>query len=179
MKDQKNDLVQFYFSILINAKKISTDFQENQMTSMQNHQDLELSNRVNIDGSYSAEKYNAQKIQECPKQIQFESTTSEDLRTETKIKRVPKYSQNLGNKVAKSFTCAFEGCDKRFDFKWILDRHINSHFCFKMHKCDYAGCDKAYKSRENLNLHIKNKHLGVKPYQCKYCISRFSHRNGN
>lgn len=78
----------------------------------------------------------------------------------------------------KPFKCTFENCEKSFEYKWILDRHINSHFCFKMFKCDYKGCEKAYKSRENLTLHYKNKHLGVKPYECQYCQAKFSHRNG-
>jgi hypothetical protein len=55
---------------------------------------------------------------------------------------------------------------------------MNSHFCFKLFKCHYEGCDKAYKSKENLSLHIKNKHLLIKPYQCNSCHLRFSHRNG-
>ncbi len=78
----------------------------------------------------------------------------------------------------KDFICAFDNCGKKFEYKWILDRHINSHFCFKLFKCDYKDCSKAYKSKENLNLHIKNKHLGQKPYKCSFCDSRFSHRNG-
>lgn len=48
----------------------------------------------------------------------------------------------------------------------------------KAYKCDYAGCIKEYKSKENLNLHIKNKHEGMKPYHCSYCPLSFSHRNG-
>ena len=79
----------------------------------------------------------------------------------------------------KNFRCTFEGCDKSFDYRWILERHVNSHFCFKLFKCEYEDCKKAYKSKENLNLHFRNKHLGEKPYQCRFCISRFSHRNGN
>lgn len=48
----------------------------------------------------------------------------------------------------------------------------------KNFKCHFNECEKAYKTRENLTLHIKNKHLGVKPYACKYCNAKFSHRNG-
>jgi hypothetical protein len=82
-------------------------------------------------------------------------------------------------KLTKDFYCSYEGCAKRFEYKWILDRHINSHFCFKLFKCSFECCSKAYKSKENLNLHVKNKHLNIKPYSCDFCNSRFSHRNGN
>jgi hypothetical protein len=44
--------------------------------------------------------------------------------------------------------------------------------------CNREGCEKKYKSKENLNLHIKNKHDMIKPYFCRFCLSRFSHRNG-
>ncbi len=86
------------------------------------------------------------------------------------------YEEGLNQKDI--YICSFDNCGKKFKYKWILDRHMNSHFCFKLFKCEYVGCDKAYKSKENLNLHIKNIHLKVKPYQCSFCSSRFSHRNG-
>ena len=49
----------------------------------------------------------------------------------------------------------------------------------KTFKCEVTGCEKIYKSKENLNLHIKNIHLNLKPYRCRFCSSTFSHRNGN
>jgi Zinc finger, C2H2 type len=80
----------------------------------------------------------------------------------------------------KYFVCMSEGCGKKFEYKWILEKHLAlSHTGLKYFKCTSDNCNKAYKSRENLNLHIKNKHLGVKPYTCKFCNSKFSHRNGN
>ena len=78
----------------------------------------------------------------------------------------------------KIFSCNFDGCIKSFDQKWILDRHVSSNFPFRHFKCEYEDCSKAYKSKENLLLHQKNKHLGVKPYQCRFCHLKFSHRNG-
>lgn len=48
----------------------------------------------------------------------------------------------------------------------------------KVYKCEYEGCPKVYRSRENLKLHIQNIHKKQKPYQCNYCVLRFSHRNG-
>jgi hypothetical protein len=44
--------------------------------------------------------------------------------------------------------------------------------------CHFYPCTKIYKSRENLDLHIQNYHLNLKPYQCELCEKRFSHRNG-
>jgi len=76
----------------------------------------------------------------------------------------------------RKFECRYEGCDKKFSLKWILNRHINSHFLFKMFRCEICG--KAYKSKENMQLHFTNKHLGIKPYKCIYCEKSFSHRNG-
>ena len=89
-------------------------------------------------------------------------------------------SQNseISSSKEKSFKCSFEGCKKSFEYRWILERHVNSHFCFKLFKCEFPDCSKAYKSKENLNLHHRNKHMNEKPYQCRFCISRFSHRNG-
>jgi uncharacterized Zn-finger protein len=106
------------------------------------------------------------------------SSTDTNKMTDKIISRVENF-ENLEKGVGcKNFKCTFEDCEKSFDYKWILDRHINSHFCFKLYKCEYGDCSKAYKSKENLNLHFRNKHLGEKPYQCRFCFSRFSHRNG-
>lgn len=59
--------------------------------------------------------------------------------------------------------------------------HVNSkrpRIEAKLYRCNYEGCGKSYKSKENLTLHVQNKHYGHKPYQCRYCEARFSHRNG-
>lgn len=44
--------------------------------------------------------------------------------------------------------------------------------------CHFFPCMKAFKSRENLDLHILNIHLKMKPFVCDYCDKKFSHRNG-
>jgi hypothetical protein len=48
----------------------------------------------------------------------------------------------------------------------------------KQFECEYENCIKIYKSKENLSLHIKNIHMNIKPYSCRYCNALFSHRNG-
>jgi uncharacterized Zn-finger protein len=83
------------------------------------------------------------------------------------------------DKIEKSVSpCGFETCSKSFEYKWQLDRHKATHLVSKQFKCSYSGCGKEYKSKENLNLHIKNKHLNIKPYECQFCKVKFSHRNG-
>jgi uncharacterized Zn-finger protein len=80
------------------------------------------------------------------------------------------------NIVTKVFICT--SCKKSFKNHYKLEKHNKLHFCEKNFKCTYQACGKVYKSKENLTLHIKNKHLGMKPYKCKYCDHLFSHRNG-
>jgi len=55
----------------------------------------------------------------------------------------------------------------------------NSKKIEKRFVCNNNNCKKEYKSKENLILHIKNKHHGEKPYFCKYCGKKYSHRSGN
>jgi len=82
-------------------------------------------------------------------------------------------------KNKKWFPCQFQDCKKEFNYRWLLDRHINSHFSFRLFKCAENGCSKSYKSQENLKLHLYNYHFNIKPYKCGYCSLMFSHRNGN
>lgn len=75
--------------------------------------------------------------------------------------------------------CYFENCDKTFKTRRGLDRHYQSHLNNVFFKCDINTCDKTYKSKENLVLHQKTIHNGEFPYQCSFCLSKFSHRAGN
>ena len=176
MKEQKNnDLVEFCFSITINANEI---YQTDKEIKLEQDEKMFLANKLNTENNIRKDKIDWPISEEITNHQHTRSSTSKEVKIEDKLDNISSSSFITPPKLQKSFICAFEGCGKRFDYKWIHDRHINSHFCFKLHKCDYEGCDKAYKSRENLNLHIKNKHLGEKPYQCRYCDSRFSHRNG-
>jgi uncharacterized Zn-finger protein len=94
-------------------------------------------------------------------------------------KPTKKIKRKIKKKVKeKRFECIYLNCARKFSYKWMLERHYNSHFCFKLFKCKVQGCDKSYKSKENLQLHVQNIHEGVKPYTCSYCDSKFSHRNG-
>jgi uncharacterized C2H2 Zn-finger protein len=56
--------------------------------------------------------------------------------------------------------------------------HIKKKIRTKSFNCEVNGCGKIYRSKENLSLHIKNIHLNLKPYRCRFCSSTFTHRNG-
>ncbi len=127
--------------------------------------------------------YKSNKLENTPSTITNTDTLSSNLISENfeQKSNLNELSENINTypkEDKKQFVCPNDDCKKKFDYKWILDRHINSHFCFKLFKCEYENCNKTYKSKENLTLHIKNKHLGEKPYKCRFCDSRFSHRNG-
>jgi len=172
---KKNDLVEFCFSTSINTKEIN---QTDREVNLDKDGKMLSDYKLNLENNIRQDKIDWPMSEEITNNKRTCSSTSKEVKKEQKLDIISSFSYINAPKRQKSFICAFEGCGKKFDYKWIHDRHINSHFCFKLHKCDYEGCDKAYKSRENLNLHIKNKHLGEKPYQCRYCNSRFSHRNG-
>jgi hypothetical protein len=60
-------------------------------------------------------------------------------------------------------------------FKRVKLRENEGKYLFD---CSVKGCGKKYTTKENLNLHISNVHLHVKPYNCSFCKKIFSHRNG-
>ncbi len=77
-----------------------------------------------------------------------------------------------------SYRCIFNKCEAILENKIDLEEHCSRHIKTKHFKCEVNGCEKIYRSKENLTLHIKNIHLNLKPYKCRFCSSTFSHRNG-
>jgi hypothetical protein len=89
-------------------------------------------------------------------------------------------SLNLNSKEDdSSYKCIFNNCGAILENKVDLEIHCTGHIKTKYFKCEVNGCEKIYRSKENLTLHIKNIHLNLKPYRCRFCASTFSHRNGN
>lgn len=170
-------------SFLLNTNKACEQKQiaakYSSMENINNNIIKDNSNNNNFNYSFNKEE-NLKK-----EEIQKQSQVNNDIKSSVKQleyacnKEGSHDNTNIDSKEGKIFNCKFDGCSKKFEYKWILDRHVNSHFSSKLFKCEFGGCEKAYKSKENLNLHTKNKHLGLKPYGCKFCSSRFSHRNGN
>lgn len=173
-------LLNFYMNFALSERereKIQNKFMENNTNSK-----IEItgnSKLKNLDQVMTDAKDTVENIsnENDSKNIEISDIVSDKIDSKPDSKKG--ISRNRKSKHEKNFICTYEGCGKGFDYKWILERHTNSHFPFKLFKCEVKNCNKAYKSKENLNLHFRNKHLGEKPYQCRFCSSRFSHRNGN
>jgi hypothetical protein len=77
-----------------------------------------------------------------------------------------------------TYRCIFSNRRSSSDYMLTRGDHCSETIRKNYYKCEVEDCDKIYKSKENLTLHIKNIHLHLKPYRCRFCNSTFSHRNG-
>ncbi|MGO0306066.1 C2H2-type zinc finger protein [Endozoicomonas acroporae] len=74
--------------------------------------------------------------------------------------------------VTKSFQC--NQCEKRFNRKMNLLKHIRIHKGLKPYKCQL--CKRSFTQSSNLKMHIRT-HNGVRPYKCDNCDKRFAQRS--
>lgn len=69
------------------------------------------------------------------------------------------------------FTCDI--CGKKFAHKNNLKLHIKDHDRLNIFVCSYENCDRVYYFQRNLDLHIRNYHLGAK-WECHLCSAKLS-----
>ncbi|GJQ65526.1 hypothetical protein Trydic_g7627 [Trypoxylus dichotomus] len=73
--------------------------------------------------------------------------------------------------IEKTFRCTHEGCDKMFNTKRAVGKHMQRHVAIKRHKC--ILCDKVFVDTPALKRHMRT-HTGEKPYACHICGKAFS-----
>lgn len=68
-------------------------------------------------------------------------------------------------------------CFKLFSKKKNLNRHMQLHSTDKKFMCSYVGCNKSYSRSDHLKRHQISHTDNTKPYNCDYCIVRFSNKD--
>ncbi|CAG9324462.1 unnamed protein product [Blepharisma stoltei] len=67
---------------------------------------------------------------------------------------------------ATTYKCYYIWCDKSFNSKYNLKRHINAlHLGIKRFECNMCG--KKLVSKQNLSEHLYT-HTGAKPFKCNF-----------
>ena len=69
------------------------------------------------------------------------------------------------------YCCMAPGCDKVYNTKFNLKRHVNSHHV-KTRRYVCSICERHFSSNQNLIEH-RNLHSGKKPFTCQLCKQRF------
>lgn len=68
---------------------------------------------------------------------------------------------------SRQFTCRF--CNKRFNDKYNMRKHVLIHVGERRHKCQY--CDKAFLRKDHLRSHLRTHE--TRKYRCKSCAKTF------
>ena len=78
-----------------------------------------------------------------------------------------------GTHGTPKYSC--QQCEKKFRCQLYLDRHcetVHQSDSEKRYPCSYSNCTRAFPKKQSLESHM-NCHLGIKPYQCDVCDTRF------
>lgn len=76
---------------------------------------------------------------------------------------------NLEEEIIKPFKC--DVCDKRFQKRFLLNKHLKSHGLNLPFSC--TKCKKRFADEEFLEKHLQS-HSGYRPYLCHLCNNSFS-----
>ena len=139
--------------------------------------------RRNLNENLFADKHLGVLAEEISTNNNHDSNANHERLNNPYTTRDNNYDQNFThvneNDITQNkYICHFPDCFREYKSKYNLRNHIKAHEGAIQHACLYPGCNKSYKIKENLDLHYKNYHLKEKPFMCRFCQKKFSHRNG-
>lgn len=105
----------------------------------------------------------------CEDTIHGITCVSMQRASQSNKKRITSSSSGKSMKL-KNYFC--DQCGRTFNDKANLNRHLQRHKGVKKFECEQCGY-KDY-SQHLIKLHTRIKHMGEKPYACKYCDNRFA-----
>lgn len=107
--------------------------------------------------------------EDCKDIIPGVTCVSTPRASQSNKKRITSSSAGKRMKL-KNYFC--DQCGRTFNDKANLNRHLQRHKGVKKFECEQCGY-KDY-SQHLIKLHTRIKHMGEKPYACKYCDNRFA-----
>ena len=72
-----------------------------------------------------------------------------DRKADLRHHNIEKHPQGVG------YRCEWPECDKSFERKALLERHIKTHTQEKLYKCPHDGCNYGTSQKFNLQRHVK------------------------
>jgi hypothetical protein len=73
----------------------------------------------------------------------------------------------LSHTDSRDYACSYEGCAKAFATRQRRDVHENTHVNKKQIDCTWEGCTATFRKKPVMAAHIKEVHLGLKPFVCE------------
>ena len=107
-------------------------------------------------------------ISEVPKRPSGENVADQNTNS------TDNWIMSSGNEI-RPFKCGYEGCDKRYTTKQVLQRHFVSHSGGSQLRCYTGDCNGIirYFDKKALARHIYTKHTMKRPYECDICSKQF------
>ncbi|XP_075227353.1 uncharacterized protein LOC142327877 [Lycorma delicatula] len=96
-----------------------------------------------------------------------------DINSENKILTQSDFKTHLITRnKEKNYVCKF--CQKSFNYKCYLGRHVNIHKNERNYVCNF--CQMSFNFKSNLKRHL-NSHIKEKIYMCTFCQKFFNQRS--